>query len=104
MPTGKAPIELDKHISGPIELDEHITNKKPERKKKQKKIPWALVAGIIGLLFIVMLLFINPPGAVFLNDAPPEEQAERDSIYSVATRIEEYESIHGMHCNSVYVP
>ena len=94
MPTDEAPIELDKHISGPIELDEHVTYTKPEKKKKPKKIPWAFVAGIVGLVFIILLLFVNPPGSEFVENPPPKEIEEREIIYSAAISIVEYETIH----------
>lgn len=77
---------------GPIQLDKNIVFAEPEKKagKKPQKISWPYIVGAAGLLLIVTILFINPEGGEFIDSPPPEEQAERDSIYSVAVGIEQY--------------
>ncbi|MCD4708871.1 MAG: hypothetical protein K8S62_14155 [Candidatus Sabulitectum sp.] len=86
----------------PIQLDKDIAFEEPEKRsgKKQLKVPWPYVAGGIGVLLIAMLLFINPQKGEFIESPPPEEQAERDSIYSVAVRIQQYQE----DCDSLPVP
>ncbi|MCK5132126.1 MAG: hypothetical protein KAR40_08250 [Candidatus Sabulitectum sp.] len=78
--------------NNPVELDRGIIYREPEKKagKKPAKIPWPYMAGAIALLLIVILLFINPGDGEFIESPPPEEQAERDSIFSAAVRIEQY--------------
>ncbi len=76
----------------PIQLDKDITYKEPEKKAEGKsaKIPWPYFVGTIGLILVVALLFINPGNEKFIDSPPPEEQAERDSIYSYAAEIDQY--------------
>lgn len=76
----------------PIQLDKDITYKEPQKKpgKKSAKFPWFYYAGTAGIILIVALLFINPDNAKFIESPPRSEQAERDSIYSFASGIEQY--------------
>lgn len=78
--------------SDPIELDRDIVYKKPEKstEKKTEKIPLSYIAGAIGVILILVLLFISPDNSKFIDSPPPAEQAERDSICSYATVIEQY--------------
>jgi len=83
-------------------LDKNIVFKEPEKKtgKKPRKISWPFIVGGVGFLLIVMLLFVNPGEGEFIESPPPVEQAERDSIYSVAVRILQYQE----GCDSLPVP
>ena len=76
----------------PIQLDKDITYKEPEKKGggKQAKIPWPYFVGVIGIILVIALRFINPDNAKFSESPPPEEQVEKDSIYSFDARIEQY--------------
>lgn len=76
---------------GPIQLDKDIVYKKPEKRaRKSAKLPWFYYAGVVGLVLVVVLLFINPNNREFIDSPPPTEQAERDSICSYSVRIEQY--------------
>lgn len=86
----------------PVELDRDIVYREPEKKagKKPAKIPWPYIAGAVALLLIVVLIFINPENGGFIESPPPEEQAERDSIFTAAIRIEQYRD----NCDSLPDP
>ncbi|MCD6588411.1 MAG: hypothetical protein J7K88_07660 [Candidatus Fermentibacteraceae bacterium] len=76
----------------PVELDKGIVYKNQEEKthKKKAKVPWVYIAGILGIALIISLLFVNPESSEFIKSPPPEEAAQRDSMYSAATRIQQY--------------
>lgn len=86
---------------GPIELDKEIVYKEPEKNngKKTTKIPWPYFVGATGLILIMALLFINPDNGKFIDSPPPEEQAERDSIFvatgEIAQYLENFDSLPG---------
>ena len=82
MTTGREPIELDRDIS--------YEQKQKKTDKRKSKIPGLYIAGAIGLLLIILLLFVNPDGGEFVDSPPPAELDERESIYTAAERIEQY--------------
>ncbi|RKZ02664.1 hypothetical protein DRQ21_08060 [Candidatus Fermentibacteria bacterium] len=82
METGNKPVELDKDIV--------YNNSGKNRAEKKKKLPWIYIAGATGIVLITGLLFVNPADGSFIDSPPPEEQAERDSIFAVAGRIQQY--------------
>lgn len=76
----------------PVELDRDIVYRETENKsnKKSSMVPWPYIVGGVGLLLIIVLLFINPVNGGFVDSPPPEEQAERDSIFSAEAGIRNY--------------
>ncbi len=82
MTTGREPIELDKDIK--------YEQKQKKIEKGESKLPWPYMAGGIGILLIVLLLFVNPDGGEFVDSPPQAEMDERESVYSAAERIEQY--------------
>jgi hypothetical protein len=74
----------------PVELDKDIVYKDSEKSRTKKKLPWIYIAGATGIILIVGLLLVNPEDGSFVESPSPEEQAERDSIFAVAGRIQQY--------------
>ena len=93
---------------GPINLDKDIVFKERKKRadKKQKKIPKMFVFSGIGLILLISLLFINPDNDPYIDSPPPEEQAERDSIYSTILQIQQYQTFHDSfpESNDISIP
>ncbi len=82
MESGNKPVELDKDI---------VYNDSAKNKiRKKQKTPWIYIVGITGIILVVGLLFVNPEDGDFIDSPPPAEQAERDSVFAVAGRIQQY--------------
>jgi len=77
---------------GPLQLDANVVypEKSPAHKKKGKRSGTVFIA-VIGLILISALLIYQPENSEFIDSPPPEEQAERDSVTSVAARIVSFE-------------
>lgn len=80
--------------NGPEEIDRDIVYKQSEGMRRLEKKPssnrWPFIVAVIGVVFIAVLLFVNPENGQYIDSPPPGEQLERDSIYSCAGRIEQY--------------
>ena len=81
---------------GPISLDKDIVFKEKTKKmnKKQKKFPKMYIFSGIGLILLISLLFVNPENNAYIDSPPPEEQAERDSIFNTIIQIQQYQTFH----------
>ena len=74
---------------GPVQLDANVTyeEKAPVKQKKRTRL---LITACTGLLLAVILLLYQPDSAGFIESPPPAEQAERDSIASLAMAINSF--------------
>ena len=78
----------------PVKIDKNVFHEEPEKTagavKNPSPVRWSLIVSAIGVILIAALLLTDPENGQFIDSPPPEEQAERDSIYSWAGRIEQY--------------
>ena len=78
----------------PVEIDKNVFHEEPEKTvdaaKKPSSTRWSYIFSAIGVILIAALLLTDPENGQFIDSPPPAEQAERDSIYSWAGRIEQY--------------
>lgn len=77
---------------GPIQLDRDVVyeSRSPSgRAKKKRPRGIYILAAAAGLMALALLLY-QPEGSSFVEDPPPEEQAERDAVYEVVMEVESF--------------
>ncbi|MEA3347416.1 MAG: hypothetical protein U9Q21_04970 [Candidatus Auribacterota bacterium] len=89
-------MKPERYNKGSINLDKDIVFKEKKKvvSKKQSKIPKMFIFAGIGLLLLLTLLFINPENSGYIDSAPPEELAVRDSVYNTILQIQQYQTSH----------
>lgn len=97
-------MKPEKENSAPIGLDKNVTCKKKTQKMGKKKVPKMYLFGGIGLILLITILFINPQNGEYIDSPPPEEQAERDSIYNTILLIQQYQTTYDSLPTSTDIP
>ncbi|HPF31445.1 MAG TPA: hypothetical protein P5207_02835 [Candidatus Sabulitectum sp.] len=82
---------------GPIQLDRDVVyESRPTSGRVKKKRPRGIyILAAAGGLMAVALLLYQPEGSSFVEDPPPEEQAERDAVFEVAVEVERFVTERG---------
>lgn len=88
MAAEKKPVEIDRDI---VYDDVEATVRKTGKPLLRR---WPYLVAMVGVILIAVLLFTGPSEGGYIDSPPPEEQAERDSVYAFAQRIEQYRAGH----------